>query len=114
MTEEYYMKVQELHDELALTEELIMMMKELEDDAEFRNRLEFLKDYASKGWAALLCQMASHYLNIIRNIGHETSARAQLEMVRDKLQNEFNQMEPREENDKLQNEFEQLEPREEN
>ena len=95
MTEEYYMKVQELHDELALTEELIMMMKELEDDAEFRNRLEFLKDYASKGWAALLCQMASHYLNIIRNIGHETSARAQLEMVRDKLQNEFEQLEPK-------------------
>ena len=86
-----------MHDELALTEELIMMMKELEDDAEFRNRLEFLKDYASKGWAALLCQMASHYLNIIRNIGHETSARAQLEMVRDKLQNEFEQLEPREE-----------------
>ena len=97
MTEEYYMKVQELHDELALTEELIMMMKELEDDAEFRNRLEFLKDYASKGWAALLCQMASHYLNIIRNIGRETSARAQLDMVREKLQNEFNQMEPKNE-----------------
>ena len=97
MTEEYYMKVQELHDELALTEELIMMMKELEDDAEFRNRLEVLKDYASKGWAALLCQMASHYLNIIRNIGHETSARAQLEMVRDKLQNEFEQLEPKKE-----------------
>ena len=91
------MKVQELHDELALTEELIMMMKELEDDAEFRNRLEFLKDYASKGWATLLCQMASHYLNIIRNIGHETSARAQLEMVRDKLQNEFEQLEPKNE-----------------
>ena len=97
MTEEYYMKVQELHDELALTEELIMMMKELEDDAEFRNRLEFLKDYASKGWATLLSSIAIHYLNIIRNIGHETSARAQLEMVRDKLQNEFEQLEPREE-----------------
>ena len=100
MTEDYYMKVQELHDELALTEELILFLKNMEDENEFRSTLEFLKDYASKGWAALLCQMASHYLNIIRNIGHETSARAQLEMVRDKLQNEFNQMEPREENEK--------------
>ena len=82
MTEEYYMKVQELHDEIMKTNE-------------FRSTLEMLKDYASKGWATLLSSIAIHYLNIIRDIGHETSARAQLEMVRDKLQNEFEQLEPK-------------------
>ena len=74
------MKVQELHDEIMKTEELILFLKNMEDEN------------------TLLSSIAIHYLNIIRNIGHETSARAQLEMVRDKLQNEFEQLEPREEN----------------
>ena len=101
MTEEYYMKVQELHDEIMKTEELILFLKNMEDENEFRSTQEMLKDYASKGWATLLSSIAIHYLNIIRNIGHETSARAQLEMVRDKLQNEFEQLEPRGENEKM-------------
>ena len=100
------MEVQKKHDRLMLTEEIILLMKSLEDNNEYRNRLETLREYSCKGWAALLCNCASRYLNIIRNIGYETSARAQLEMSRDKLQDEFNMLEPREEGEirKLENE----------
>ena len=95
MTDEYFMEVQKKHDRLMLTEEIILLMKSLEDNNEYRNRLETLREYSSKGWAALLCNCASRYLNIIRNIGYETSARAQLEMSRDMQQDEFNMLEPR-------------------
>ena len=91
------MEVQKKHDRLMLTEEIILLMKSLEDNNEYRNRLETLREYSCKGWAALLCNCASRYLNIIRNIGYETSARAQLEMSRDMQQDEFNMLEPREE-----------------
>ena len=83
------MKVQELHDEIMKTEELILFLKNMEDENEFRSTLEMLKDYASKGWATLLSSIAIHYLNIIRNIGHETRDKAKLKMVRNKLKNEF-------------------------
>ena len=100
------MEVQKKHDRLMLTEEIILLMKSLEDNNEYRNRLETLREYSCKGWAALLCNCASRYLNIIRNIGYETSARAQLEMSRDMQQDEFNMLEPREEGEirKLENE----------
>jgi hypothetical protein len=101
MTDEYFMEVQKKHDRLMLTEEIILLMKSLEDNNEYRNRLETLREYSCKGWAALLCNCASRYLNIIRNIGYETSARAQLEMSRDMQQDEFNMLEPREENEKI-------------
>ena len=92
MTEEFYRKVTDLHNELVETEVLIQRLKDLDDEEEWLACQQQITDYRLKKKVGSLAALASLYLHTIHDILRNTSVIAQLQMVLQDLQCRFEAM----------------------
>ncbi len=97
MTEEYFDKACQVHDDILDTAELIAKLRELEDKEEMDDRFRFIWDHRKEEHYRSLANLAIEYLFIIRQILKNSSVIAQLQMVQEELKNQFENLEPREE-----------------
>ena len=97
MTEEYFDKACQVHDDILDIAELIAKLRELEDKEEMDDRFRFIWDHRKEEHYRSLANLALEYLFIIRQILKNSSVIAQLQMVQEELQNQFENLEPREE-----------------
>ena len=94
MTEDYFDKTCDLHDDICETEELIVTLKELEDEQEVAARFLTINDHRCAEHLHSLATLAGNYLHIICKIVRDTSVIAQLQMVLEELKNRFENLEP--------------------